>query len=1486
MKPKLHLGAVLAAALATLVGGAGAVAQEAVSAKKSVTASAPKSTVAGYELIEYVQESLPPERAPIGGARGGAELRSALGAPSGPSEIEPNGTSGTATPLASNTVVVGGNVYPAADVDFYSFSAAVGDRIYAATQTLFDASASGDTVIELIGTDGITVLETDNNDGTFNASSSSIAGFAITTAGTHFLRVRHNVGTGTVRPYALHFRNQTTAATAEVEPNNDTATATPIPASGHVSGTITAVSPGEADFYSIALNAGDSVYLSLDMNPERDATVWNGRVGFAQFGNPPANQILLANDANAGASGTDPNSEAFFFTVKDAGTYFVYVDSIVAAGLGANATYNLNVNVLPRVTTGTCTTYTSTDVPQTIPTGPGSVSSTITIPGTPRIADLDVAVNLNHTFMQDLDAHLISPAGNDNGLFTDVGAGTVGGAQTLMDLVLDDEAALPFAFALTSAFRVQPELAYRLSWFDGENAGGTWTLQLRDDASGDGGTLNSWSITVCEPPPPQACPAGTAQTTVYAQDFEAGDGGFTHSGAQDEWERGLPSFAPITTCNSGANCWKTDLDNTYNASSTQDLLSPNINLAGLQPPVYVNWAQRYHIESATFDHYNVTAREVGGANPVNLFEWLDATMNNIVGNPTVTISESSGWSQLSRRVDSLAGTNAELLFHVDSDTTVQLAGVAIDDVSVTACRVLSADLSITKTDGVASAVPGTTTPYTITASNAGPDPVPAATIADTFPATCVSPTWTCVGAGGGTCTAAGSGNINDSANLPAGGSVTYTAQCPIASTATGSLANTATVSGGAIADPDPANNSATDTDTLTPQANLAITKTNGVTQVNAGGSTTYTIVASNAGPSAAPGSTVADTAPATCTAFTWTCVGSPGATCPANGSGSINAIVGLPVGGTATFTVNCTISGGAAGNLVNTATVATGGGVTDPTPGNNSATDTDTIVANQADVAITKTDGQASDIPGTSISYTIVASNAGPAAASSVAIADTFAATLTGVSWTCVGAGGGTCAANGTGNIADTANLPNGASVTYTVNATIAGNATGTLSNTATATVGGGITDPNAANNSATDTTTLTPQADLSITLTDSPDPVVAGTQLTYVATLTNNGPSDAPNASISLPLPAGTSFVSATADNAGTCNAASPVVCSWTGPIVSGATRSTTIVVAVAPAQTAALSATATVSLTPAGSDPNAANDTATATTGVQVQADLSITLADAPDPVTAGTQLTYTAVVTNAGPSDATAVVVNLPTPTGTSLVSGTVSGGGSCAAGISCTISGSMAPGSSRTLTITVLVAPAVLDSTVIDATATVSEGSPDPNGANNSASTTTTVVAVADLVIGLTSSAAQVLINVPVTFTATSINNGPSDAQDVSVTITLTPDFRYSSHTAAGASCTTPQVGNTGAIVCTWAGATAPGVTRTLTVVAFSNNEGNTAVNASTASPTTDPVADNNLGSLSVVVGYPFNEIPTLSQYGLVLLGLLMGLIGFVAVRRQS
>ena len=414
--------------------------------------------------------------------------------------------------------------------------------------------------------------------------------------------------------------------------------------------------------------------------------------------------------------------------------------------------------------------------------------------------------------------------------------------------------------------------------------------------------------------------------------------------------------------------------------------------------------------------------------------------------------------------------------------------------------------------------------------------------------------------------------------------------------------------------------------------------------------------------------------------------------------------------------------------------------------------------------------------------------------------------------------------------------------------------------------------------------------ADVSLTLTDSPDPVNAGTSLTYVATATNNGPGDAQDVSISLPLPAVTAFVSATPSAGGSCTtpavgATGTVDCTWAGVTANATARTATVVVDVPPSATGNLSATGTVTTT--STDPDPINDSATADTAIAVSADLSITLTDAPDPVTAGTNLVYTATVTNGGPSDATGVTVTMPVPANTTFVSGSTTGGGSCAGSpIVCSFPTSFAATTSQTATITVAVSASAPNGSSISATATAGSASPDPNGANNSASTTTAVVAEANLQLTLSASSLEVLTNEPVTFTAVSLNLGPSDAQNLSITMTLTPDFRYSAHTATGATCTTPQVGTTGAITCTWAGATAVNASRTLQVVAFSNNEGATAVNASTVSDTSDPVTANNVGNVSVQVGFAVEGIPTLNQYGLILLGLMLGLLGFVAVRRNS
>lgn len=142
---------------------------------------------------------------------------------------------------------------------------------------------------------------------------------------------------------------------------------------------------------------------------------------------------------------------------------------------------------------------------------------------------------------------------------------------------------------------------------------------------------------------------------------------------------------PITPCASGTSCFKTNLTGTYSTSSTQDLLSPPISLAGVSGPIRVSWNQKYQIESATFDLAWVDIRQVGGATPTRLWEWQDATMTDTVGTPAVTIAESAGWGLKSADISSYAGQNVELVFHLDSDTSVNLGGLAIDDVTVTAC---------------------------------------------------------------------------------------------------------------------------------------------------------------------------------------------------------------------------------------------------------------------------------------------------------------------------------------------------------------------------------------------------------------------------------------------------------------------------------------------------------------------------------------------------------------------------------------------------------------------------------------------------------------------------------------------------------------------------------------------------------------------------------------------------------------------------------
>ena len=170
--------------------------------------------------------------------------------------------------------------------------------------------------------------------------------------------------------------------------------------------------------------------------------------------------------------------------------------------------------------------------------------------------------------------------------------------------------------------------------------------------------------------------------------------------------------------------------------------------------------------------------------------------------------------------------------------------------------------------------------------------------------------------------------------------MTYTVTADIDPGAVGVMANTAGVQPSPeAADPEPGNNAATDTDTLTPVNELYGYLNDLVCWLWPGDSTTYTLTVFNDGPSDAIGATVTDNPPAILTGVTWTCSAVGGASCPASGSGVINEPVGLPVGGAVEFLLTGIVDPGASGWLINEASVTPPAGAVDPTPYNASMSD-------------------------------------------------------------------------------------------------------------------------------------------------------------------------------------------------------------------------------------------------------------------------------------------------------------------------------------------------------------------------------------------------------------------------------------------------------------------------------------------------------------------------------------------------------------------
>ncbi len=143
-----------------------------------------------------------------------------------------------------------------------------------------------------------------------------------------------------------------------------------------------------------------------------------------------------------------------------------------------------------------CTTDTNDT---SMPVGPNDgdiTESIITFTEDEIINDVNVTIDLNHTFDGDLTIKLIAPDGSEVMLADRVG----GSGDNFTNTVFDDDATTPIANG-TAPFTGTYTPAGNLSDFEGMSTLGEWTLYVEDNANFDGGTLNSWSLQLCAAEP-------------------------------------------------------------------------------------------------------------------------------------------------------------------------------------------------------------------------------------------------------------------------------------------------------------------------------------------------------------------------------------------------------------------------------------------------------------------------------------------------------------------------------------------------------------------------------------------------------------------------------------------------------------------------------------------------------------------------------------------------------------------------------------------------------------------------------------------------------------------------------------------------------------------------------------------------------------------------------------------------------------------------
>jgi uncharacterized repeat protein (TIGR01451 family) len=507
------------------------------------------------------------------------------------------------------------------------------------------------------------------------------------------------------------------------------------------------------------------------------------------------------------------------------------------------------------------------------------------------------------------------------------------------------------------------------------------------------------------------------------------------------------------------------------------------------------------------------------------------------------------------------------------------------------------------------------------------------------------------------------------------------------------------------------------------------------------------------------------------------------------------------------------------------------GPIADPNALNN-VSSRSIVVRPAADLSVAGSVSPAPLVPGTSSTWSFVTSNNGPSSAAGSQIVVTIDPTKLDAPRTasagCVESPAGTftCALGTIGA---------GGSVTTTISGVVNAGVSTTMY--ATGVVSTTTTDPNTGNNADVVSDATSPTADLSVTGSSVAATVDPGGIATFGFRVTNLGPSVAHGVLFEIPIPANYE-VTGVPDSC-TVNGTTSIQCGIgfldvTGGSFSDNSGDLVITGVVRPDSGTSIALTGTATMNPVATDPVSSNNSATATSVVDVRADLVVVTGLSQSSPVPGLPTDLYVSAYNRGPSTATAPVVTVTVPAGFAPMT---SDDSACVLTtttvMTCTLA-DLLPGATHDFVISGAFAAGATG--VQTFTTTIASSLFDPTLGNNTSTLNPTLAPEADLEISGYQVPTEFVGASVGTYTITVVNNGPSTAVDGSITITLDPDL-----TSVAGGC----LGST-VVTCLVPGPLAPGASHQFVLQANVAPVPSPPIStvAAVSSATSDPDLSNN------------------------------------------